>query len=636
MLIIRGIIAVVALTNGASAFFPWNPTANHEGHSSTDVKLEGEIQVRASSQDLHTIKIVQRLPTNDLADELRIKRLAQRLTQKYSRNPTRVHAKDLENRGDIAKRTNTYSIATASKPTQTNSAGIDQDGTDYSYFAQVGLGSAKTPMYMLLDTGAGTTWVMGPSCKSDSCLVHNSFGAADSTTYKASNLAFSVSYGSGSVSGNLATDSLYLAGLTVSMTLGIAEVTSADFTDFPMDGILGLSQALGNTPNFIQTLVASKDLKSNLFGVDLHRASDGGANNGEINFGAPNTSKYKGSLSYSNVNTTTGGDWAIPMDDVGVDGSLAGIKGRLAYIDTGTSYIFGPPADIATFHKTITGSLSGDGITFSVPCSTTTSMEFVFSGVSYSVSPKDWVGNPLGDGRCISNIFGHEVVAGAWLLGDTFLKNVYSVFDIDGNRIGFAEKPASKTDTNTATSASSTGGPTPFTDTTSSTTEFPSKTLSSPHFIPVTSSSSTFITSSSSISIITSSFTSIITSSSFTSMTIPKSTLNTLSRYNSITKSVQTLPKTKSNNYTVVSTSSMSASPLASTTGAGASETGTASSNSLGLGGHETSNPSGTAATETAAASATNSAAPSSKGARQNVSLAGTLSVLAILLMSLI
>ena len=32
-------------------------------------------------------------------------------------------------------------------------------------------------------------------------------------------------------------------------------------------------------------------------------------------------------------------------------------------------------------------------------------------------------------------------MAGSWLLGDVFLKNVYSVFDADNKRIGFANKP---------------------------------------------------------------------------------------------------------------------------------------------------------------------------------------------------
>jgi hypothetical protein len=339
--------------------------------------------------------------------------------------------------GSVMKRTNTYSISTAVKPTQSNSAGIDQDGTDFSYFAEVLLGTDSKPLYMLLDTGASQSWVMGPDCTSQACTTHNSFGASDSTTFEAlPDSSFSIGYGSGSVSGLYANDTLDIAGITLPMTIGIANTTSDDFKSFPMDGILGLSQAPGTYPNFINELVASKALTSNLFGVSINRADDG-PNNGEINFGAPDTSRFTGSLNYIPVSPSANGDWAIPMDGVGVEGQDAGITGKLAYIDTGTSYIFGPADDVTKFHSLISGSTLKDGSTSTwfVPCTTTTPLTFTFGGTTYSIPSVDWIG-PMANGVCTSLLFGQAVIPGQWLLGDTFLKSVYTVFDIDGNRIG--------------------------------------------------------------------------------------------------------------------------------------------------------------------------------------------------------
>jgi hypothetical protein len=353
----------------------------------------------------------------NLPHDVHVRRLANRLAEKYQ------------------KRTNTHSIVTAAAPTQTNSAGIDQDGTDYSYFAQVLLGSANTPIYLLLDTGAGQSWVMGPSCKSSPCQTHDSFGAPDSTTFKAiDGSSWSVTYGSGAVSGTFGNDSLSFAGMTLPVTLGIANVTSDDFNDFPMDGILGLSQATGQYPNFIQSLVASKTLKSNLFGMSLNRESDG-PNTGEISFGSPDGAKYIGSINYTTVSENAEGDWAIPLDSISFAGKDSGITGKLAYIDTGTSYIFGPADDVAKFHALVPGAQSSDDSTWTVPCTTTSPLTFTFSGIAYNTSSKDWVG-PMANGVCTSNVFGNPIVAGEWLLGDTFLKNVYSVFDIDRDRVG--------------------------------------------------------------------------------------------------------------------------------------------------------------------------------------------------------
>ncbi|KAK3946387.1 aspartic peptidase domain-containing protein [Diplogelasinospora grovesii] len=383
-----------------------------------------------------TYALLQRVPNNDEDPATKAARAASRLAKKYgSLQASRIPQKQGPN---LVKRTNTYSVVQPAAPTTANSAGIYQDGTDFSYFIQAGFGSSQKPLYMLLDSGAGTTWVMGSTCQSAACTMHNTFGPADSKTLQPSTKSFSIAYGSGSVSGQLAQDDISVAGMKVGMSFGIASVTSDDFTHFPFDGILGLSMSTGATDNFMQVLKADKTLKANVFGITLNRNSDGG-NPGEVTFGAVDPSKYTGDISYTTVSSTAGGDWAVPMDDMGYDSKAAGITGRLAYIDTGTSYVFGPASDVAAIHKLIPGAASTDGVTYSVPCDSK-DITISFSGVKYTVSSEDWLS---GSGSsCRSNIYGHEVVQGAWLLGDLFLKNVYSVFDADQTRIGFAAKAA--------------------------------------------------------------------------------------------------------------------------------------------------------------------------------------------------
>ena len=297
---------------------------------------------------------------------------------------------------------------------------------------------------MLLDTGAGNSWVMGSSCTSVPCTQHSTFGPDDSQTYTPlDGESFSVDYGTGQVSGTLANDTISFAGLKLEMTLGIANQTSSDFSSYPMDGILGLSQLqASNQPNFIQTLVAAKLLQSNVFGISLSRSGDG-PNNGEINFGAPDTTRYNGDLSYTSVDSNGESDWAIPMGGIGWDGQDSGLTGRLAYLDTGTSFIFCPADDAKALHNLIPGSsLQPDGATYHVPCSTTDPIQVTFSGVTYNISSEDWVG-PNTNGECTSNIYGQPVVQDGWLLGDTFLKNVYTLFDVDRNRIGECSMAAS-------------------------------------------------------------------------------------------------------------------------------------------------------------------------------------------------
>ncbi len=336
-------------------------------------------------------------------------------------------------------RENKYSVVEPASPSASNSAGIYQDGSDYSYFIQAKFGSSEKPMYMLLDSGAGTTWVMATGCQSTACTKHNSFGPGDSETYRGDSKTFSIAYGTGKVSGELARDSISVAGMDIAMTFGAANETSDDFVHFPFDGILGLSMSKGATDNFMGVLMESKMLTARVFSVSLGRASDG-VNYGQVTFGGTDPSQYTGEISYTSVSHKGGGDWSIPMDDMAYDGKPSGIKGRLAYIDTGTSYMFGPEADVAAIHKVIPGATTSDEVEYTVPCDSDLPLTVTFSGVAYKMSSKDWM-SKKGD-RCVSNIYGHEVVKDSWLMGDLFLKNVYAVFDADQKRIGFALKPA--------------------------------------------------------------------------------------------------------------------------------------------------------------------------------------------------
>lgn len=337
--------------------------------------------------------------------------------------------------GDPKKRANTFSVSTAETPSATNSVGIDQDGSDISYFVEAKIGSKADPVYLLCDTGAGSTWIMGSACTSTACQDHTTWSPSDSSTYAATGKTFSIAYGTGSVSGTLATDSISIASVKLTMDFGLANVTSDDFTHFAFDGILGLSMASGSSDNFISTIKSDKTLSSNVFGVNLNRHTDC-LNTGELTFGGTDSSKFTGDITYTAVNSDAGGDWAIAMDDVGYNGAKAGITNRLAYIDTGTTYAFAPSADVVALHKLIPGASSTDNITYTAPCDSEQSIIVMFSGVNREISVQDWLSSPSSSGICTSNIYGREVITGAWLLGDVFLKNVYTVFDADASQVG--------------------------------------------------------------------------------------------------------------------------------------------------------------------------------------------------------
>ena len=349
------------------------------------------------------------------------------------------------------RRTNAYTIIEADTPTLPHSAAVDQDGVDFSYFSVVEVGSQRQQMWLALDTGAPSSWVFGSSCTDDVCRAHHAFNTSQSSSWVSNNSAMSLGYGSGQVSGLLGQDTMSIADMTVTLSFGVASTASVAFSSYPIDGILGLGRSgtSGWTiPSFMDIVAHNHLISSNIVGISLSRAADN-AKDGEVNFGTVDTSKFNTSISYTNTSTST---WTIPMDDVYVNGQACNFSNKLATVDTGTTYVLIPHSDAQTVFSMIPGSSQSDDEEFTVPCNSTATLELEFSGVKYAVSPADYVGTN-NNGTCVSTIVGRASDGNnTWLLGDVFLKNVYTVFDFDNARVGFAARNISHPATATTAS----------------------------------------------------------------------------------------------------------------------------------------------------------------------------------------
>ena len=330
-----------------------------------------------------------------------------------------------------------YPIVTATQPTFPTSLPIDQDGTDFSYFSTVKFGSSGKELHMLLDTGAASTWVMASDCLSQACQLHNKFGKPNSDTLTTTTKTWKVEYATGKVAGSVVNDTITLAGMDIDLSFGLASDVSDDFLTYPMDGILGLARPRSNelnVPSFLEVLKTEGRLKANVFGMSFQRHSDN-TNDGEISFGDWNPAKMEGELTWVDT-LNDAGSWEINVDDAGVADEKAGFRGKTAIIDSGTSFILIPPADAKKLHSLMPG-VKEAGEEFHLPCSSKDNVTFAFGGVSFAVSPLDYVGEPVDDTLCTSNIIGRQPLGpDRWLIGDVFLKNVYTVFDWDKNRIG--------------------------------------------------------------------------------------------------------------------------------------------------------------------------------------------------------
>jgi hypothetical protein len=226
---------------------------------------------------------------------------------------------------------------------------------------------------------------------------------------------------------------------------GLATNVSDEFNSFPMDGIVGLGRLQNvadnsegvKAPTLVDALVAQNVITAKVIGIHLSGGTDPG-NDGEITFGAADASVIDGDLSYVAALGNDDGFWEVPVGGASVGGKPAAIQqGVTAILDSGTSFILLPPADADAINLQIPGAVA-NGETYQIPCDASVSVTVTLAGQQWTIDPKNYVGTPSGN-ACVSNIVSHQTFgATQWLLGETFLKNVYTVFDNDGARVGFA------------------------------------------------------------------------------------------------------------------------------------------------------------------------------------------------------
>jgi hypothetical protein len=109
-------------------------------------------------------------------------------------------------------------------------------------------------------------------------------------------------------------------------------------------------------------------------------------------------------------------------------------------IDSGTTLITGPMRDVAAMYDKIPGSRANDDGSWSIPCDTSSRVAFTFGTKTWSIEPADFVIADDEEGfECTGAIEGSDGDSPYdWLLGDAFMKNVYSVFRFDPPSVGFA------------------------------------------------------------------------------------------------------------------------------------------------------------------------------------------------------
>ena len=327
------------------------------------------------------------------------------------------------------------------------------------WMGTISVGTPPVQYTVDFDTGSSDLFLPGKNCDS-TCSGHTPYDPSASSTSTDLGTPFSLSYGDGStVSGEQYTDTVTIAGLTATnQTLGAANEYSSGFdsSNFPADGLMGMgfqSISVYNAPPVFQSLVAEGQTDSPVFAMKLT------ASGSELSLGGLNSDLYTGDVTY--VPVSQQGYWQTSFDALNVGGKkVVGSTSCIVdsvrshyYILTpladiflqGTTLVIGDTTNVAAFYKKIPGaqdasSTVGAGF-YTFPCnSTLPAVSFTIGGKDFPMTQSLNFGQvSSGSTDCVGSIVADSSIGSQfWILGDAFMTNYYTVFDVGNSQVGFA------------------------------------------------------------------------------------------------------------------------------------------------------------------------------------------------------
>lgn len=323
------------------------------------------------------------------------------------------------------------------------------DINGFAYLARMDIGAQS--FLVLLDTGSSDLWIVSSSCTEDDCQSVPKYQPTPSLDL--SPQAFELQYLLGEVSGVIGTETIGLGRFEVlSQVFALANQTAGlGLAATGNSGILGLSfpteAAIPDTSGrtLLENLVASLDEPDKYFAVKLGRNDNSSSFTiGELD---PAYSTSMSDFAFTNVYSSGRSDydyWKVPLLSITVNDTAFDLSGSrvhgsqspIAIFDTGTTLILGPSDDVDRLWQSIGGAQKTEQ-GWKVRCDRAMVIGMVLgegdSAKEYAIDPADlsWIEGGRDGDWCMGGIQGNDgVSSGDWLLGDTFLRNVYLVHHV--------------------------------------------------------------------------------------------------------------------------------------------------------------------------------------------------------------
>ncbi|PQE10516.1 pepsinogen c protein [Rutstroemia sp. NJR-2017a BVV2] len=349
---------------------------------------------------------------------------------------------------------------------------------------EISVGTPPINHLLLFDTGSGTSWIVNQPCANGACKNFSGYprygyDAATSSTSQDLGIYDSIDYLGGNTGGPAKTDMFRVAGTSWNQSFIAANMTS--WANIPGDGFLGLafsSIAQPRTETVVETMIQEGVLDKPKFAIYYGKeflSTGDGPGEGTLTLGGSEEAKYvDGDMTWvpgrKDNDSTVYQLWRSTLREAwgtyeGSDGATVNSEpvqyepGKAnGVFDTGAGVIAVPKAAVDALYRGIgwpgfQAILKGDFIPLCSYFNASWSVTFSFSddGIEYSnvtMRGDQMHSQPGFAGRedACEPPFQDSDSDGLFLLGQSFLRGFYSVFDFGATmvedynvRIGFGQ-----------------------------------------------------------------------------------------------------------------------------------------------------------------------------------------------------
>ncbi|KAG5358543.1 putative aspartic-type endopeptidase opsB [Yarrowia sp. B02] len=322
---------------------------------------------------------------------------------------------------------------------------------EFWYSIQISLGTPAQQFNVLLDTGSSDLWVFSSTdtddCGNGACQYTGQFNTKASSSYHYLNSDYSITYVTGSAHGDWATETLTVGPVTLqNFQFAVADKAVGNTAIFgiSMEGSESLNHGQQpEYPNFPVQLKKQGYIDRVVYSLYLE---DVNSPQGTLLLGGIDYAKFQGALSI--IPLANANAFQVEYQGVGINGAGPYGRPQVAVLDSGTSYTF-LPNDVwyAIYDQVGLSSQvnQNTGLNF-VDCNKKATVSFDFgNGAIINVDSTELIlklSDILGDPQntqCVFGISSNDNTNGITLLGDTFLRSAYVVYDIEEKEVGIAQ-----------------------------------------------------------------------------------------------------------------------------------------------------------------------------------------------------